>query len=458
MKFLRIGFIAALALALHGQAIAATAPAAPAAVKIDQKMRDQGMKEAPAVIQQAAVDCTVSDAYLMGNGEATVDGKKVKTSIYEVACGTGMGYVVQSTPGGTPQSYDCLTMKDSADKAIAAKQKPGPVCNLPANADPKQGLVPLLTKAGVNCGTISAARWMGSSPAEKISLYETICSNGGGYVLMEPLAGSTKPLTAVDCVKAPSLGVECELTSKDQIAAGIIKTAAGANKPTCMPNKARWVVTDPSNKNDYYEVGCADGKTGFMFIADEKGAFKSVVECVRATRIADGCTLSNVDAGQTSDSATYAKLAKQAGYDCNVNKYQSYGTENNGPREIAELACADHPEGAYILAPTGTGQTGEYFNCVRALGRGLTCHLTPIAATYAKISSQIAARGKTTCAVDGGRAIGRDAAKGSDFIEVTCGAAPGLVLEYSKLPQETLVSALPCAQATIADACKLQKK
>jgi len=455
MKFLRIGFIAALALALHGQALAATA--APAAGKIEPKMREQGMKEAPAVIQQAGIDCTVSDAYLMGNGETTVDGKKVKTSIYEVACGSGMGYVAQAIPGSAPVTYDCLTMKDSADKAIAAKQKPGPTCNLPANLDPKQGLIPLLTKAGVNCGAITGAHWMGSSPADKISLYETACSNGSGYVLIEPLAGSTKPLSATDCMKASSLGVECELTSKDQIQAGIIKASAAANRPACMPTKGRWVVTDPATKNDYFEVGCADGATGFMFQTDDKGAFKGVIECVRATRIAGGCNFSQASAGQTSDSATYTKLAKQINDPCTVTKYQSYGTEDGGPRELVELACSDASSGGYALVPTAAGQTGEYFNCVRAQDRGLTCRLTPMQATYAKISSQIAARGKTTCNVDGGRGIGKDA-NGSEYIEVTCAGGPGLVLEYSKLPQETLVSALPCAQATIPDACKIQKK
>jgi hypothetical protein len=457
MKFLRIGFIAALALALHGQALAATAPAAPGAAKVDQKLRDQGMKEAPAVVQQAAVDCAISDAYLMGNGEITVDGKKVKTSIYEVACGANLGYVLQSAgPGSTPQVYDCLTMRDSADKAIAAKAKPGPTCNLPANADPKQGLVPLLSKAGVNCGMVSAARWIGSSPTDKISLYETTCSNGSGYVLIQPLAGSTQKLSATDCMKAGGLGVECQLTTKDQIQAGIIKASSSANRPACMPTKARWVVSDPSTKDDYYEVGCADGATGYMFQTTQTGAFKAVIECVRATRIAGGCNFSQADVGQTSDSATYTKLAKQSGYDCNVTKYQSYSTENNGPREIVELACANHPEGAFAIVPTGAGQQGEYFNCVRAQDRGLTCHLSPLQATYAKISSQIAARGKTTCNVDGGRGIGKDT-KGSEYIEVTCAGAPGLVLEYSKLPEETLVSALPCAQATIPDACKLKK-
>ena len=456
MKFLRIGFVAALALALSGPAFAASAPA-PAPVKIDPKLREQGMKEAPAVVQAAGVDCTVSDAYFMGQGDATVAGKKVKTSIYEAACGPAIGYLAIATPGAPAQTYDCLTMMDAADKAVAAKQKPGPTCILPGNADPKQGLKPLLAKAGVDCASVTAARWLGMSPTEKVNLYETACANGPGYILTTPLAGSTKSFSALDCVKAPASGVECTLTSKEQIEQGIIKLSDAAGKPACKPTKARWVVTDPANGNEYYEVGCGDGTTGYMFQTDAKGGFKMVIECVRATRIAGGCTLSQADAGQTSEVGTYGKLAKQIGYDCDVNKYQSYGAESGGQREIVELACANHPEGAFAMVPTGSGQTGEYFNCVRALGRGLNCRLTPMTATYALISKQIAARGKTTCDVNNGRGIGKDA-KGSEYIEVACGNGPNLVLEYSRLPTETLISALPCAQATIADACKLQKK
>jgi hypothetical protein len=453
MKFLRIGFVAALALALTGPAFAAD----PAPPKLDPKMHEQGMKEAPAVLQAAGVDCALSDAYFMGNGENTVAGKKVKTSIYEAACGAGMGYLLISTPGGDAQNFDCLTMKETADKAIAAKQKPGVTCMLPGNADPKQGLKPLLTKAGVDCPSVTNARWLGVSPSEKVTVYETACSSGSGYLLTAPMAGSTKPLSAVDCIKSGAMGMECTLTTKEQQAQGIIKLSDAAGKPACKPTKARWVVTDPANNTEYYEVGCGDGTTGFMFTTDAKGGFKSLIECIRATRIAGGCTLSQADSGQTAENATYNKLAKQIGYDCAVNKYQSYGAESGGPREIVELACGNHPEGAFAMVPTGNGQTGEYFNCVRALGRGLTCHLSPMTATYALISKQIAGRGKTTCDVTNGRGIGKDP-KGSEFIEVVCGNGPNLVLEYSRLPTETLVSALPCAQATIADACKLQKK
>jgi hypothetical protein len=452
MKLLRLGFVAAFAIALCGQALAA-----PAAPKIDPKARETGMKDVPAIMQSAGVDCTVTDAYLMGNGDAKVGGKSVKSSIYETACGPGLGYIVVSTPGEDPQTYDCLTLKQDFDKKTAAKQKTGSVCVLPGNTDPKQGLVPLLTKAGVSCPQVTAADWIGTSATDKISLFEAACSTGNGYILIDPLKGSVKPLSAVDCVKSALVGRECALTSKEQIQQSIIKLSDATGRPACKPTKARWVVTDASSSTDYYEVGCADGSTGYMFTTDAKGTFKAVLECVRATRIADGCTLSKVDAGQTADAPTYTKLAKQIGYDCDVSKYQSYGTENSGQREVVELACSNHPDGAFAFVPTGNAQTGQSFNCVRALTQGLTCRLTPIEATYAKIAGQIAARGKTTCKVDGGRGIGRDPAKGSDFIEVTCADGPSLVLEYSKLPQETLISALPCAQAPIADACKLKK-
>ena len=167
----------------------------------------------------------------------------------------------------------------------------------------------------------------------------------------------------------------------------------------------------------------------------------------------------NVNTGETAEVATYTKLAKQIGYDAcpTVTKYQSYGLETGGQRQIVELSCSPK-EGGYAMVPTGAGQTGEFFNCVRATGRGLTCHLTPIEATYAKMSDQIAARGKVTCQVSNARDIGKDD-KGFEYVEVLCasGTAPALVLQYSRLPQETLTQAVVCAQAPIANACTLKK-
>lgn len=450
MKFSRFGFVAALALALCGQqALAADAPP-----KMDPKVHEQSKKDAPGLMQQTGVECAVSDAYLLGQGEDKANGKTTKVNYYEVACGDGLGYIMKAPIGGTPSAAaDCLSLKTSTEKAIAAGQKPGVSCSmLPGNADPKQSLAPLLAKANVPCPSIQAANWNGSSPQDKINVYEVACGDGVGYVIQAPMPGSTKTLTAYDCIK----GVECALTPADKITARIAKLAALANKPNCQLSQARWVGASPTTGDDFYEVGCQGGADGYMFETTKAGAFKATITCVQAIQIAGGCTFTNVNAGQTSDLPTYQKLATQIKDPCKVTKYLSYGAESGGQREVVELACSDAVAGGFALVPTGAGQTGEYFNCIRAEARGLVCHLTPKEATYTKIANQIAARGKTTCQVNGGRDIGRDE-KGNDYVEVTCSGAPGLVLTYSRLPEETLISALPCAQAPIANACKLQK-
>lgn len=458
MKLFRLGIIAAMAMALCGQqALAADAPAP----KMDPKIHAQSQKDAPPLVQATGQACDVTDAYLLGTNDEKANGKTFKSSFYEIACGQGgLGYIFKSSPGGDNAFFDCLSLKEAAEKAVANKQKPGNTCALlPANADPKSGLLPWLVKTGSTCPAVTKASWMGASPTDKITVYEAACSNGAGYLITVPSVGSTKELTVMPCFKSDLVGVTCALTSKDDIAKQIVALSAPANNPDCKPNRGRWVVTDTGKGDDYYEVGCADGKTAYMFQTDTKGVFKAAIPCVRATRIAGGCTYMDVNTGETAEAATYTKLAKQIGYDAcpSVVKYQSYGLESGGQRQIVELQCSPK-EGGYAMVPTGAGQTGEFFNCVRATARGLTCHLTPMDATYAKISDQIAGRGKVTCQVSNGRAIGKDD-KGQEYVEVLCatGSAPAMVLTYSRLPQETLVSAVPCAQAPIANACTLKK-
>lgn len=459
MKFFRLGFIAAVAMALCGQqALAADAPAAP---KMDPKVHEQSMKDAPALVQAGGLKCDVTDAYLLGTADEKANGKTVKSSFYELACGHGaLGYVMKSTPGAEPGFFDCLSLKNAADKAVAAKQKPGTTCSmLPGNANPEAGVQLLLSQAGVDCPTVGKAAWIGASPSDKLNVYEAACANGAGYLITAPAPGSTKTLAVFPCMKSDMVGIACQLTSKDDIAKQIIALSGPANRASCAPNRARWVVSDAAKGDDFYEIGCSDGKSAYMLRTDAKGGFIAAIDCVRATLIAGGCTYMNVNTGQTADVATYTKLAKQIGYEAcpTVAKYQSYGAESGGQREIVELSCSDK-EGGFAIVPTAAGQTGEYFNCVRALGRGLNCRLTPIEATYAKISQQIAARGKVTCQVSNGRAIGKDD-KGQEYIEVVCasGSAPGMVLTYSRLPQETLIGAVPCAQSPIANGCTLTK-
>src|SRR4051812_11091020 len=207
MRFIRLGFIAAMAMALCGQqALAADAP--PTAIKIDPKIHEQSMKDAPALVQAGGLKCDVTDAYQLGTADETVNGKKFKSTFYEIACGQGgLGYVFKSVPGGDPQFFDCLSLKMAADKAAAEAPKPGAkpaakgatqssnTCSaLPANADPKSGLKPWLVEAGVPCASVSGGAWLGASPTDKINVFEAACSDGPGYLITAPMPGSTKEL------------------------------------------------------------------------------------------------------------------------------------------------------------------------------------------------------------------------------------------------------------------------
>src|ERR1700753_2115645 len=106
MRFLRLGFIAAMAMPLCGQQALAADASPP---KMDPKNQAQAMKDAPALVQAAGQKCDVTDAYQLGTANEQANGKTFKSTFYEIACGKGgLGYVFKSSANGDPQFYDCL--------------------------------------------------------------------------------------------------------------------------------------------------------------------------------------------------------------------------------------------------------------------------------------------------------------------------------------------------------------
>jgi hypothetical protein len=377
-------------------------------------------------------------------------GKDVTTSVYEVACQGGLGYLVMSKEGEpAPDVFDCLKL----EAAIKAGGK-NPTCTLAANADLKPALQSLITKAGERC-TVTQARYFGSNATNKVDDYELACSEGGAYILVVPQPGSTKTLVADSCLSASREGVSCEYQPKEAIVAQIKSLAGPANRTACQINDAAFVGTSNSNKHNFYEIGCADGKSGYMLETDATNKYVAAIDCARAGAIAGGCKLTTVSEGDTSDAATYTKLAKEIGYDCAVASYRSFGMEANGGREIVELSCSNKPGGSVAFLPTSKGQTGEWINCARAEARGLKCGLNKPEAVYAVINEQLKAKGKE-CPVNGARGMG-STAQGEDYVEVTCSTGGGLVLKYAP-GKDNLSDVLACAQAKgIGGGCKLQK-
>ena len=452
MKLLRIGLVVAVMMAFAGHAMAADAP------KLDADKRAQGMKEAPAIVQGADLDCAIDDAYFVGNGTNKVDGKDVTSKIYEVSCKQGIGYFLAVAPGAKAQAFDCLALKTLSDAHVASGGKPSQLCILPGNADPAAGLTPIMAKAGAPC-TVSAGKYLGGSTADKFSLYEARCSDGRGYLLLSPQAGSSKTLSAVGCAEASLFATKCALTTDAEVTQQILAMAKSSNPPACQANAARWVLATVDGFH-YYEVGCADGKSGYMFKADSAGAVKQVITCAEADPIGGGCTLTNVDLAKTQEAGLYTQQAKQIGYPCTVAKYETLGPETAAThREVVEMACAEHAGSVWALLPTGSGGDPLVVNCLRAQGIGLPkCKLTQPSATFADLGAQIKSKGKT-CAVTNARYMdGVHSQQGSDFIEVACDGGPGMVIAYAPTKIEAVLDVFSCKEtAGTTRACTLTK-
>jgi hypothetical protein len=361
---------------------------------------------------------------------------KAKTTLYEVACQEGLGYMVQSS-GAEAQAFDCLAQAE----AVAGKPD-GLACRLDANVDPKLGLAKILTPLGYSCTPINA-RVMGSTAAGDV-FYEVACQGDAGYVIQKPVG---KPAVASACIQMLGGGAsECTLTTKAQILAGLGRLASGSGKE-CAVSNARMVGSDKASGSTYYEVACGD-KPGFMIQANAQGAFQQAIECARAQSIAGGCEMTVID--ETAEAGTYTKLAQGANFPCEVAKYRFLGKETKSNSEIVELACKNRPDGGIALFPI-TGGKAQVFDCVHGGSLGVNCQLSQPSAVYAKYTERLVAQGKNQCKVSGAKYLA-STTNGSDYIETACSdGLPGFVISIDHVSGKTN-ELLTCGQVTRAGA------
>ncbi len=448
MRSIAIGLVAAvLAAALTPVAAMAADKGAPGVG--DAKTHAEGMADVPPLIQQTGINCTPTDANLVGKTKQkdAASGKEVETKVYEVVCQEGLGYVVMAPDAGEAHAFDCLAFLDRKPKP-GEPDKGQVYCRLPGNADPLAGMTPLLTKAGIANCMPSEGRYMGSATDGKLDEYEVACSDGSVYVLQDPRAGSPKKLTAVNCLLL-KVG-DCQYMPKEKYLAQLTSVAAPAAR-NCQATDARWIGATSDGSN-FFELACTDPSAGFVLQTDPAGKYVKTIDCARASAIAGGCTLTAAAASQTADTGTYTRLAQQIGYPCNVKAYHSFGLDSKG-REVVELSCSDHPGGVIATLPVDKGQSGEYWNCLRAEAHQLQCALTPKEDVYAVLTTQLSAAGKH-CHVTNGRPIGTDAS-GDDFVEVVCQEGGGNVIDYGP-GSDKVKNVLGCGMAKgIGGGCKL---
>lgn len=429
-----------------------------------EQQRTKGMADAPAALQAAGLRCTLADASHLGDSNDPET--KTVNSIYEVACSDGPGYILILKADKTLKAgYECLQLRD----AKAANPTPDPnalACKLSANADPLPGLAKQLGPLVPGC-TVDQARWLGLTGGGQQNLYEVGCNGRPGALVKTtaPGAASAAAPEVTPCLLVRDGGnLKCELTSAEEGAAVLQTLANQAGRNACKVSDSRYVGSSTSGtKEDFFELKCADG-AGFMVVADTaSGGYKRLIECSRAQQVGGGCTLTDAVEAQNQEASLYKGLATKAGFDCDVSKYNAIGVEQTGAkRELIELQCNNQPESVVAFFPTNPAAGGAQFaECTKvgAINSNLRCSLTKPETIYARLGRDVASKGKT-CQVTGYRAAGVQDRTKTEFVEVSCSGAPGLMVEYAAdaKPFAAATGVFTCAEAAnLRGGCKLSR-
>ncbi|HEX3887636.1 MAG TPA: hypothetical protein VHW05_09080 [Phenylobacterium sp.] len=410
---MRLGLLAALIVAVMAPATAMAAAKTPT---VDSGMRKQGMAEAPALVQAAGVNCQVTDARFIGKSPPDKKTGSLGSSLYEVACGQGMGYLVQtSAAGGAPSLFSCLEANYPADPT----KPPANPCILPANLNPMASLAPLLTKAKVNC---MPDKVRGIGQTKTVTLIEISCPGGSGYILTASVPlDLTKDATATNCLAydAAQGNVKCILNPPAARLAVIDHYAQLANNGCAVKDKRFvGVFTDGT---EGYEVSCNDGK-GYIYKVNAQGAVAETLDCAKVP--GGTCTLTDTRAATAEQAGLYTKLAKSAGSNCNVSRYAVFPSQ--GDKEVVELVCSDGTGAIGMFPATGKGTV---LDCGHAPLAGYKCTLTKV--DYAGLTAELRKFGKKECTVSG---VGQPlkAPDGTMRLEVACSdGLPGYMIQFS---------------------------
>ncbi|ASE41066.1 hypothetical protein CEP68_02870 [Brevundimonas vesicularis] len=223
--------------------------------------------------------CQVSEAKLLGKTAAD-------TTVYEVACGTAPGYIVETkTP---PEASNCIILAHSAEVARAADPTASPAqCTLAANTDVQKFLRQYAKDAGVAC-TVDQAKLRGQS-SDGAVVYEVGCSDGPGYWIKQQAATWTK----TPCIQVVAERGVCDFTTATENAAFVKTLLAGSEAASCNVTEAR--LMGQNGNGVFYEAKC-DGADGVIARLNAENVVQQIYPCATAQQIGGGCKLTTAPA------------------------------------------------------------------------------------------------------------------------------------------------------------------
>ncbi len=219
--------------------------------------------------------------------EVTVYGKVPgDTSIYEVACQDGAGYLLVSQGRDKPPlAISCIAADAAHATDVAQGVKSEFYCDLPANKDIKAMATKLMSAAGTPC-TVSKLRWMGVDMASQTEYSEVACEDEKGYLLKAPMHLNAR-ISAIGCQEAVANGLQCLFTDggpTPAVTMQMLLDALKRNGVNCEPDQMRYIGRESVGKRYVVEVLSPDrpnGLVSFIPVRDTTKPFETI-DCLTA--------------------------------------------------------------------------------------------------------------------------------------------------------------------------------
>lgn len=241
---------------------------------------EQVLSDAAALTKSIALSCTVSDAKLLADGKADINGKSVHVRSYEAACSNGLGYFLVDQAPEPAIALTCFGADATHAADVAAGREPQPTCSLAANADVKKSAGTVLSHLGQQC-TVTALRSIGQDTKANTELTEVACSGGTGFVIASPLPGATKAVSALSCPDSYRHGIACKLSSNGAplVTMETFKQALKQHAVACTVQDQRLIGRQNVSKRHVVEFKCAerpDGLVAFIPLEDSTAPFEAM--------------------------------------------------------------------------------------------------------------------------------------------------------------------------------------
>jgi hypothetical protein len=310
------------------------------------------------MIEKVKPDCQVSNDRSIGQTSDRA------TTVFEVACQGGAGYVVDTSfPISTAKPmtfHSCL-----AFGATAADR-----CTLTDAAAQDAFFATLVAKIGKPC-TPTGHRWVGEASSGS-NFFEVSCQDGKGYMFELKPDGTIGQ--GIDCAQADNIGGGCTLTNsreaQSQEDALYTKLAQASGFNCTVSQYSPFDVNVPGH--EVVELACSNRPDGAvaLFPADstQKGVF---YDCAHSELAGYRCSFTKPDAAFPNLTADLNKLGKSS---CVVSGERVIGVDANKVGYI-EVACADGNPGYVVSYNTADMTPKEATSCPLAKNIAGGCQL-----------------------------------------------------------------------------------